>query len=185
VPVAGIGDTRPVAAGRKAGRTPTAADATGMSPAVPATSTHPSTPARAQDRQNPITYVILSCSHSLPAPNQAICPTRTGPCRHLLQVAVGALADAGLLRTLAADAGFTHITIVTETRTVRFASVSDYVRIQLTATPLASLLQHQPGRRGQRLAEVLIADVAVALQPYQTPAGLAFPQQAHVLVADR
>ena len=96
-----------------------------------------------------------------------------------------ALADAALLRTLAADAGFTQIKIVTETRTVRFASVSDYVRIQLTATPLASLLQHQPGRSGQQLAEVLIADVAAALPPYQTAGGLAVPQQAHVLVAAR
>ena len=55
----------------------------------------------------------------------------------------------------------------------------------MTATPLASLHQHQPQRRGQRLAEVLIADVTAALQPHQTAGGLAFPQEAHVLVADR
>jgi hypothetical protein len=90
-----------------------------------------------------------------------------------------------LLRTLAADAGFTRIEIVTETRAVRFASVSDYVRIQLTATPLASLLPHPLGRPGQRLAEVLIADVAAALQPHQTAGGLAFPQEAHILLAGK
>jgi hypothetical protein len=96
-----------------------------------------------------------------------------------------ALADAALLRTLAADAGFTQIKVVTETRTVRFASASDYVRIQLAATPLAALLPHQSGQSGQRLAEALIADVTAALQPHQTAGGLAFPQEAHVLVADR
>jgi hypothetical protein len=108
-----------------------------------------------------------------------------GPDASVTKRAEHALADAALLRKLAGEAGFQRITIVTETRTVRFASVSDYVRIQLTATPLASLLAHQPGRPGQRLAEVLIADVAAALQPHQTADGLAFPQQAHILVADR
>jgi len=108
-----------------------------------------------------------------------------GPDASVTKRAEHALADAALLRTLAGDAGFKRITIVTETRTVRFASVSDYVRIQLAATPLASLLAHRPGRPGQRLAEVLIADVAAALQPYQAAGGLAFPQEAHVLVADR
>jgi ubiquinone/menaquinone biosynthesis C-methylase UbiE len=108
-----------------------------------------------------------------------------GPDAPVTKRAEHALADAALLRTLAGDAGFQRITIVTETRTVRFASVPDYVRIQLTATPLASLLAHQPGRPGQQLAEVLIADVAAALEPYQTAGGLAFPQEAHVLVADR
>jgi SAM-dependent methyltransferase len=108
-----------------------------------------------------------------------------GPDASMTKRAEHALADAALLRTLASKAGFTRITIVTETRTVRFASVSDYVRIQLTATPLTRLLPSRPGRRGQRLAEVLIADVAAALQPHQTADGLAFPQEAHVLVADR
>jgi ubiquinone/menaquinone biosynthesis C-methylase UbiE len=108
-----------------------------------------------------------------------------GPEASMTKRAEHALADAALLRTLAREAGFSQIKIVTETRTIRFASASDYVRIQLTATPLASLLQDQPGRPGQQLAEVLIADVTAALQPHQTADGLAFPQEAHVLVADR
>jgi ubiquinone/menaquinone biosynthesis C-methylase UbiE len=110
---------------------------------------------------------------------------QVGPDASMTKRAEHALADAALLRTLAAEAGFTQIKIVTENRTVRFASVSDYVRIQLTATPLASLLQHQPPRPGQSLAEAVAADVAAALQPHQTPDGLAFPQQAHVLIAER
>jgi ubiquinone/menaquinone biosynthesis C-methylase UbiE len=108
-----------------------------------------------------------------------------GPDASMTKRAEHALADAALLRTLAGDAGFRRIKIVTETRTVRFASVSDYVRIQLAATPLASLLPHQPGEPGQRLAQVLIAEVAAALKRHQTEGGLVFPQEAHVLVADR
>jgi len=108
-----------------------------------------------------------------------------GPQASVTKRAEHALADAALLRTLAAEAGFMQITLVTETRIVRFASVSAYVRIQLTATPLASLLQHQPRRACQRLAAVLTADVAAALQPHQAASGLAFPQEAHVLVANR
>jgi ubiquinone/menaquinone biosynthesis C-methylase UbiE len=105
-----------------------------------------------------------------------------GPAASMTKQAEHALADPALLRTLAAEAGFKRIKIVTETRTVRFASVSAYVRIQLTATPLASLLQRPPG---QRLAELLTADVAAALQPHRAAGGLAFPQEAHVLAADR
>ena len=108
-----------------------------------------------------------------------------GPDASVTKRAEHALADAELLRTLAGATGFRQIKMVTETRTIRFASVSDYVLIQLTATPLAGLLKHQPGRPGQRLAEVLIADVAAALRPHTTAGGLAFPQEAHVLVADR
>jgi len=105
-----------------------------------------------------------------------------GPDASMPKRAEHALADAALLQTLAGDAGFTQIKMVTETRTVRFASVSEYVRIQLAATPLASLLQLQSA---QPLAEALTADVATALQPHQTAGGLAFPQEAHILVAER
>lgn len=108
-----------------------------------------------------------------------------GPEASMTKRAEHALGDPALLRTLAGEAGFRQIKVVTETRTVRFASVSDYVRIQLTATPLASLQQQRPGQPAQRLAEALIADVAAALDSHQTAAGLALPQQAHVLVANR
>jgi SAM-dependent methyltransferase len=106
-----------------------------------------------------------------------------GPDASVTKRAEHALADPALLRTLAAGAGFGRVQIVTETRIIRFASAADYVRIQLTATPLAGLLRHQAGGSIQQLAETLIADVAAALQAYQADAGLAFPQQAHVLLA--
>jgi ubiquinone/menaquinone biosynthesis C-methylase UbiE len=108
-----------------------------------------------------------------------------GPDASVTKRAEHALADSDLLRALADDAGFKRIKIVTEIRTVRFAAAADYVHIQLSATPLASLLQNEPGRPGQPLVELLIADVAAALKPYRTNGGLAFPQEAHVLLADR
>jgi SAM-dependent methyltransferase len=106
-----------------------------------------------------------------------------GPDASVAKRAEHALADPALLRMLAAGAGFDQVQIVTETRIIRFVSAADYVGIQLTATPLASLFREQAERSIQQLAETLIADVAAALQPYQADAGLAFPQQAHVLLA--
>src|SRR5690348_2129704 len=106
-----------------------------------------------------------------------------GPDASVTKRAEHALADAALLRTLAGDAGFKRITIVTETRTVRFASVSDYVRIQLAATPVARLLRAQAEEAVPHLAQALIADVTAALQARRADGGLAFPQEAHVLLA--
>ena len=57
------------------------------------------------------------------------------------------------------------------------------MRIQLTATPLASLLSQRAEDPVQPLAQTLIADVATAPQAYRADDGLAFPQEAHVLLA--
>jgi ubiquinone/menaquinone biosynthesis C-methylase UbiE len=51
-----------------------------------------------------------------------------------------ALADTEQLRRLVADAGFHSIEIDTVSKLVRFPSPADYVRIQLAATPLASVI---------------------------------------------
>jgi ubiquinone/menaquinone biosynthesis C-methylase UbiE len=106
-----------------------------------------------------------------------------GPDASVTKRAEHALADPALLRMLAAEAGFSRVRIVTETRIVRFASVSDYLRIQLTATPLASLLKHQAEGSIRQLAAALITDVAGTLQARRAHGGLAFPQEAHILTA--
>ena len=69
------------------------------------------------------------------------------------------------------------------TRRGRRFSAADYVRIQLTATPLASLLRQHAEGPAWHLAQALIADVAAALQTRQADDGLAFPQEAHILLA--
>src|SRR5690348_13880112 len=106
-----------------------------------------------------------------------------GPGASVTKRAEHALADPGLLRALAAGAGFSRIQILTRTRIVRFASAADYVRIQLTATPVARLLRAQAEEAVPHLAQALIADVTAALQARRADGGLAFPQEAHVLLA--
>lgn len=91
------------------------------------------------------------------------------------------LAHASLLESLVSAAGFREITVVTETKPVRFASSAEFVQIQLTATPLASLLADQLER--PRVTERLTTDVVAALQQYETGGHLEVPQEAHILIA--
>jgi hypothetical protein len=57
------------------------------------------------------------------------------------------------------------------------------VRIQLAATPLATLMQEMPSEQQAVLAEALIADVSETLRPYICDDGLVFPQECHTLSA--
>jgi ubiquinone/menaquinone biosynthesis C-methylase UbiE len=91
------------------------------------------------------------------------------------------LAYSTLVDKLAGDAGFRNITITTETKVVRFASASEWVHVQLTATPLASLLSEQLTRRG--MTEKITGAVVETLQRYEVDGALEFPQEAHVLIA--
>lgn len=91
------------------------------------------------------------------------------------------LGYATLVEKLVTDAGFRDVTITTETKLVHFASAEEFVQVQLTATPLAGLLAEQLARRG--MTEKITGAVVEALQPYAVDGGLAFPQEAHVLLA--
>jgi ubiquinone/menaquinone biosynthesis C-methylase UbiE len=91
------------------------------------------------------------------------------------------LAYPALVEKLAADAGFADITITTETKLVRFASAPEWVNVQLTATPLASLLAEQLARPG--MTERITSSVVDALQRYEVSDGLEFPVEAHILLA--
>ena len=93
------------------------------------------------------------------------------------------LADAAELRGLVAAAGFGEINISTVTQTLRFPSVADWVRIQLSASPLATLLSGLDPAHAESLSSAIVADVEVALATYSGDDGLAFPQEAHVLLA--
>lgn len=93
------------------------------------------------------------------------------------------LAYPSLVEKLAVDAGFADITLTTETKLVRFSSATEWVNVQLTATPLASLLAERLSRPG--MTERITASVVEALQRYEVPGGIEFPVEAHVLVAVR
>ena len=88
-----------------------------------------------------------------------------------------------MLHGLFADAGFVDVRVETVARKVKFASVADYVRIQLTATPLAALLdEHEPARR-EHLIALVSADLGDRLALYVHDSGLQFPQELHIALA--
>jgi ubiquinone/menaquinone biosynthesis C-methylase UbiE len=94
-----------------------------------------------------------------------------------------ALADTEELHTLVSGVGFRDVVIRTARKLVRFPSPADYVRVQLAATPLASLIAQQDDAREDRLVGALIEDVGAALTPYLGADGLTFPQEVHTVLA--
>jgi SAM-dependent methyltransferase len=93
-----------------------------------------------------------------------------------------ALADTEELRELMAGAGFRDVVIRTGRKMVRFPSVTDYVRIQLEATPLATLTSKRDAADRDLLVGALVEDVGAALAPYLGDEGLVFPQEVHVVL---
>jgi SAM-dependent methyltransferase len=92
-----------------------------------------------------------------------------------------ALADPEQLRLLVTDAGFADVAIKTLVKSVRFPSAEDYVRIQLSATPLANLVTDHDQEARRHLLAALSGQVGAALADYHENQGLAFPQEVHVL----
>jgi hypothetical protein len=62
--------------------------------------------------------------------------------------------------------------------------VSDYVRFQLQATPLATLLEHYEEPERDRLATLLVDDLGTELAAFDRDGEFAFPQLAHVATND-
>ncbi|WP_410971912.1 hypothetical protein, partial [Salmonella sp. SAL4445] len=84
-------------------------------------------------------------------------------------------ADTTALRALVAGAGFGDVAIHTTNKRGRYPSPAGYVRIQLAATPLASLVAQRDAAGRERLAAALIAEVGAALAPYVGDEGLRAP----------
>lgn len=93
------------------------------------------------------------------------------------------LADPRDVEGLLADAGFRGIAIETATKVSHFPSPADYVRIQLTATPLATLMARYDAAERERLLAAVIEDVSGALAPYAGGGELAVPWEVHVILA--
>jgi hypothetical protein len=81
------------------------------------------------------------------------------------------------------DAGFGEVRLETVARNVHFASVAAYVRIQLSATPLAALLEEHDPAMSERLIAVVSADVDDRLAAHVHKGGVDFPQEIHIAVA--
>lgn len=94
-----------------------------------------------------------------------------------------ALAGRDLVDSLFHEAGFERIRVETVTKTSCYPSVSDYVRFQLQATPLAAALDpyDQPGR--DRLTALIVDELATKLTGFVREREFAFPQVAHIATA--
>jgi ubiquinone/menaquinone biosynthesis C-methylase UbiE len=95
-----------------------------------------------------------------------------------------AFTDAGALETLLTNAGFRTIDVQTVVQPIAFPSVLDYVRFQLLATPMASLLIGEEESERQ----AIISAVAAKTASFSTSALLedgafSFPEEAYVATA--
>jgi ubiquinone/menaquinone biosynthesis C-methylase UbiE len=87
---------------------------------------------------------------------------------------------------LMAKEGFDAIDLSTVTKRITFPSVLDYVRFQLVATPMASLLNDRdPGERESIISAVASNTYSLLDADMLRDDRLSFPQEAHVVVARR
>lgn len=89
-----------------------------------------------------------------------------------------ALGDADALGDLIAAAGFRDVAVRSVVGVARFPSPEKLVEYQLAATPLATL-----GSLTDPARAAVMRDVRAALQAYVDADGLAFPMEAHQVVA--
>lgn len=82
------------------------------------------------------------------------------------------------------QAGFERVDVATVAKQITFPSMADYVRFQLTATPMAALLNDKAAPERERLIRSVAEDAASRLQPALLAGGkLTFPQQSFVVTA--
>lgn len=80
-------------------------------------------------------------------------------------------------------AGFATVHVATVTKQITFPSMLDYVRFQLTATPMAGLLKDYSDAERERLISSIADDAASRLDPSMVSGKLSFPQQSFVIAA--
>lgn len=94
-----------------------------------------------------------------------------------------ALADRDKVGALFREAGFAHVRIETVAKTSRYPSVSEYVRFQLQATPLAAVLEPYDPPERDRLIALVVDELATELTAFVREREFAFPQAAHIATA--
>jgi ubiquinone/menaquinone biosynthesis C-methylase UbiE len=86
--------------------------------------------------------------------------------------------------TWAKQAGFDGVDVVTVAKQITFPSMLDYVRFQLTATPMAALLKEKDAAERERLVGLIAAGATTRLDPSMLTDGrLTFPQECFVVTA--
>jgi hypothetical protein len=78
--------------------------------------------------------------------------------------------DAQDVGAWAKQAGFDVVDVATGAKQITFPSMLDYVRFQLTATPMAALLKERDAAQRERLILSIADDAASRLDP-SMPAG--------------
>ncbi|MDN5001278.1 methyltransferase domain-containing protein [Bradyrhizobium sp. GCM10027634] len=84
----------------------------------------------------------------------------------------------------AKQAGFDVVDVVAVTKQITFPSILDYVRFQLTATPMAALLKDKGEPERERMIASIADDAASRLDHSMLAGGkLTFPQESFVIAA--
>ncbi|MBB4367961.1 ubiquinone/menaquinone biosynthesis C-methylase UbiE [Bradyrhizobium sp. cir1] len=92
--------------------------------------------------------------------------------------------DAQEIGDWAKQAGFNGVDVAAVTKQITFPSMLDYVRFQLTATPMAGLLKDEGAAERERLIRSISDDAASRLDHSMLEGGkLTFPQQSFVATA--
>ena len=88
------------------------------------------------------------------------------------------------LESLLRDAGFGAVSVSTVQLTIMFPSVLDYVRFQLVATPMTTLLKEKTEPERQAIISSVGSTAATLSTPAMLDGGkFAFPQEAYVAIA--
>jgi hypothetical protein len=95
------------------------------------------------------------------------------------------LCDQRELSDLMSGAGFHNLTIQAVTQRIRFPSAGEYVRLQLSATPMAALLEGMDAPRRQEKLACVTRDLMRSLHIGSETAELTFAQEAYVLLATK
>lgn len=111
---------------------------------------------------------------------------RLGPDASKIKRAEHLFSDQQEVRTLLTDAGFQRVDVSTVTKQITFPSVLDYVRFQLIATPMASLLSNRTDHQRESAIRQIATHAQSLLGPEMLQGGrLSFPQEAYVATAVR
>lgn len=93
---------------------------------------------------------------------------------------------ASEVASLITEAGFEQVEVATVTKRIIFPSMLDYVRFQLIATPMASLLADRNAADRETAIAAVAAEAQSRLDPDMVRDGrLSFPQEGHVGLAHR
>jgi ubiquinone/menaquinone biosynthesis C-methylase UbiE len=95
------------------------------------------------------------------------------------------LSDRRELHELVTAAGFRNVAIETVTQTICFTSAREYVRVQLSATPMSSLIAGMDDTRQQETLAAITSDLVTSLHIGSDTAELIYPQEAYVLLASK